>query len=404
MSKKNKVVYVVSLFPCWSETFIVREIQSLIDSGHEVDIVSLKAATESLVHEEAEQLSRSVNYPSRGVQLLLGVLFSFLRHPIKTAKWTGITVKEMWRKPLVMAKTLATLGLTLDLVAKLRGKDFQRFHAHWANYPSTAAMIAADMLGKEFSFTCHAHDIFLENQLLKMKILRSDLAATISKFNVNYLRDRIGKEADAMEVVHCGINIEEFEFDENPRDEQLIVSVGRLDEIKGFVYLIDACRQLHEAGKKFQCVVVGEGPLRNDLQARITEAGLTETIRLVGAMPQPDVRNWIRKAAVFVLACDKAADGNMDGIPVVLMESMAIGTPVITTRLTGIPELVVNDDTGVLCEPRGTDEIAQSIDRLLGDPSLRKRLALSARAKVEADFNCKLEAQKLVEFWQRQRS
>lgn len=393
-----RVVYFVSLFPCWSETFIVRELHELLRLGVDVRIVSLKDPEEKLVQSDAQALLDRVSYPVRGWRGTWEVLRGVASRPLQSLKELGAICVQLARHPEAMAKSLVVWWRTLALVSTVRRLAPDHLHAHWATYPSTAAMIVSRRIGVPFSFTAHAHDIFLEHHLLADKIREAAFGVTISEFNRRYLAERINETAsERMRVVHCGVSPAEIPFHPGGREPGLIVAVGRLDEIKGFCHLVAACELLAAWKVPFQCIVIGEGRLRPDLERQISAAGLQDVVRLPGACKQEEVRRHLYRASVFVLPSVVTAAGDRDGIPVALMEAMATGAPVVSTYVSGIPELVEDSVSGLLVQPGDAESLALALKRLLAQPALGLRLAQSAREKVERDFDVAKEARKLYE-------
>jgi len=394
------ILYMVSLFPCWSETFIVRELHALKAKGCDISVYSLKPASEHMVHEDAAALLDQTLYPSSPMRILMNALIMFSRRPLLNLRLLYRVLVRMAPYPQALVKSLVTGLLALDAAARLQGDPPERIHAHWATYPSTAAWIISQNLNIPFGFTSHAHDIFLENHLLREKMADASLVVTISAFNQRYLMAQVPDlTPERINIVHCGVNLADFAL--TPlSDNTRIVSVGRFDEIKGFVYLIDACAALHARGVTFSCEIVGEGPLGATLQQRIDALGVASCVTLSGAKTQAEVRTFIADAAIFCLPSVKTASGNMDGIPVVLMEAMALGTPVVSTQVSGIPELVIDEKTGLLCPPKDADALADALARLLHDPQQRARLRQEAREKVSADFDCTREADKLARLFE----
>ncbi|MCK6423493.1 MAG: glycosyltransferase [Burkholderiaceae bacterium] len=397
-----RVVYFVSLFPCWSETFIVREILALMRRGVEVRIVSLKPPSESLVQSDAQGLLDRVFYPVSPARNAWRVAKACLTHPLREARSLIELLRHLGGRPESLAKSLVVWWRTLGLVDELRDWAPQHLHAHWATYPSTSAMWMAERLGLPFSFTAHAHDIFLEDQLLGPKLARARFAVTISDFNRRFLaRERGHAAALGMHVIHCGVSPQGFAFQPEGREPRLVMAVGRLDEIKGFPDLIEACGLLQQRGVDFRCEIIGEGPLRGRLEAAIARLGLQDRVRLLGARQQEEVRALLYRASVFVLPSVVTDSGDRDGIPVALMEAMAAGLPVVSTQVSGIPELVIDDDTGLTAPEHDPALLASRIERLLADPALGQRLARRARALVQAQFDIDLEAGKLHDALQR---
>ena len=393
-----RIVYFVSLFPCWSETFIVREINALIELGVDIRIVSLKPATEAMVQSDAKALLDRVVYHPPWHVALPRVVAQLLKHPLRESKDMFDLVLQLSKRPSDLAKSLVVWWRTLALLPVIRRMAPDHLHAHWATFPSTAAMWSARRLNVPFSFTAHAHDIFVNDHLLAEKLKRAAFGVTISEFNRQYLASNISPIARAcMRIVHCGVVPADFAFQPEGREPRSILAVGRLDEIKGFVHLVGACELLAQRGVAFDCRIVGEGPLRLALQQRIDAAGLGQRVRLLGAKPQEEVRQHLSRASVFVLPSVVTSLGDRDGIPVALMEAMAVGLPVVSTRVSGIPELVLDGVTGLLADPGDPEGLAQSIERVLNDPDAAEGLARRARSKVVEDFDVAKEALKLYE-------
>jgi colanic acid/amylovoran biosynthesis glycosyltransferase len=397
MSRVKRAVYVVSLFPCWSETFIVREITTLIASGVDVMIVSLKSPSETMVQPDAEALLPRAVHPLPAGKALFAWLGAAFAHFGTLASCSAAIVARLWREPQAMAKSLVTLARATEQLGRIRKFDPDILHAHWGTYPSTAAWALAKMLKKPFGFTCHAHDIFIDDQLLKEKIEGAAVPVTISNYNVDWLtRHATPAARERLNVVHCGVDLGALPFRRDGREQGLIVAVGRLDPIKGFDVLIGALAELKKAGRAFRCRVIGEGPQRAELETMISRDGLGANVELVGARPQAEVRAALYAAHVFALPSVVAPDGNRDGIPVALMEAMAAGTPSISTFVSGIPELIEPDRSGLLVPPGHVAALANAIARLLDDAALCDALAAEARRKVEREFDAEREAKKLL--------
>lgn len=392
----SRVAYVVSLFPCWSETFIVREIQALLDIGVDVRILSLKRASEDLVQPEAARLADRVHYPARGLRAASAVIAEVLRSPGATIGAAASIVADGWRSPVTTLKSLAALWRGLSQAGWLRGFDPQMIHAHWATYPSTVAWALGRILGKPFGFTSHAHDIFTERQLLRRKVHDAALPVTISRYNVDWLNTEVCPSiGPRLKLVHCGVDMAHMPWEPDGRATDTILAVGRLDPIKGFDTLVRALALLDSEGVICRTRLVGSGPLEADLKSLARDLGIADRIEFAGARGQDTVRQWMRESALFVLPSQIAPDGNRDGIPVALMEAMASGCTVVSTRVSGIPELVAHEHNGIIVEPRDPRALAAQLRRLLEDPGLRRRLATRARAHVEEQFDARKEAMRL---------
>lgn len=392
-----RVIYFTSLFPCWSETFIVREIDELLRLGVDVRIVSLKHPVEKMVQSDAQAMLDRVVYPATGWRGFWRAAAECLRHPLREIGALATLARGLAGHPEALGKSVVVWWRTLGLLPELRRLGADHLHAHWATYPSTSAMWAARRLGVPYSFTAHAHDIFLEDHLLAEKMRTAAFGVTISEFNRRYLAERISPVAlQCMRIVHCGVRPAAFAFSPDGRDPRKVVAVGRLDEIKGFRHLVDACELLKTRGVDFDCRIIGDGPLRPELEARIQAAGLAGRVTLLGALKQEEVRAHLSSAAMFVLPSVVTSRGDRDGIPVALMEAMAVGLPVVTTRVSGIPELVEDGVSGLLADPGDAAGLARAMERLLRDPASAQPMVVAARRIVEREFDIASEADKLL--------
>lgn len=389
----QRVVYVVSQFPCLSETFIVREIDGLLAQGVDVRIVSLKRDAGDRLPDGSEGLLDRAWHPQPAGAALGAVARTVARNPGPVLRGIAAIAADTWSRPTIALKSLAALYRGLEQVPRLQRFAPQVIHAHWATYPATVAWVLGMLLDTPFGFTCHAHDIFVERQLLARKIRDAALAVTISRFNVEWLREHAAPEApDKLRIVHCGVDLARNAWRPDGREPASLIAVGRLDPIKGFDVLVEAMALLQRAGIAARCRLIGAGPLEQSLRTLAAARGVAHCIDFAGAQPQSSVRQALDAATVFVLPAQVAADGNRDGIPVALMEAMASGCAVVSTRVSGIPELIEDGVNGVLVEPRDPQALADAIANLLADPVLRRKFAEQARARIEEQFDARKEA------------
>jgi glycosyltransferase involved in cell wall biosynthesis len=219
---------------------------------------------------------------------------------------------------------------------------------------------------------------------------------TISRHNVDWFSRNVSPGAERkLEVVHCGVDLEHIAWRPDGRSEGLIIGVGRLQPIKGFDTLIEALALARRNGAIFRCKLIGEGPMRAELEPQVQSHGLRDHVEFMGAQPQESVREWLEKASIFALPCQVSADGGRDGIPVALMEAMASGCAVVSCRTSGVPELISHDEHGLLVAERDAFALSTALQRLLDDSFLRRRLATAARARIEQQFDARKEARKL---------
>lgn len=393
-----KVAYIVSLFPKISETFILRELEALRDQGVELTIISLKRGAERIRHPGAEAFMQAVIHAPSPAEALAAFSASLLRRPRATLAALARVAGAHLGRPILLAKSLPLVLVAAWVARRLEAGRVDHVHAHWATYPAQVAWTVHALTGIPYSLTAHAHDIFLPNPMLAEKVLRSSFTATISEFNRRWIAEACGPEAaERLKVVRCGVPLEEFAPRRGPAPAGGgIVSVGRLVDYKGFPTLIDAVGILAARGCRVRCTIVGDGPMLDALRDRVASAGLEELVHLAGERTIPEVRDLLSRAEVCVLASQRGHDGQMDGIPVVLMEAMALGVPAVATRISGIPELVEEGRTGLLVPPRDPAALAGAVERILDDPELAAGLARAARRRVEEDYDVRVNAAGLL--------
>jgi glycosyltransferase involved in cell wall biosynthesis len=258
------------------------------------------------------------------------------------------------------------------------------------------------LTGVPYSFTAHAKDIYVKTtpELLRDEAQTAQAVVTCTEYNRRYMSAQIG--ADGTEKLHCiyhGLDLSQFKFccpralDKEPR---VILSVGRLVEKKGLSDLISAAHILRQRDRSFQVEIVGDGPLRTGLEAQVRRLGLDDRVKFAGPLPHDELCRVYQRASLFTLPCVVAADGDRDGIPNVLLEAMASGVPVVSTPVSGIPEVIDSEREGLLVPPNDPTRLADALDRLLHSAELRERLALAARAKIEACFSVEKNSAQLV--------
>ena len=274
-------------------------------------------------------------------------------------------------------------------------------HAHFATSAATVARLAAKIARVSYSVTMHAKDIFhqsVDEEDLRGKIRDSRFVVTVSHFNRQYLANKFC-HASRIHCVYNGLDLEAFPFCHGPIQDNRIVAVGRLVPKKGFSVLIDAMRLLAGAGVQVGCDIIGGGELEQDLTVQIRSHGLTDRIRLLGPRPQCEVKKRISQAVLMAAPCVIGDDGNRDGLPTVITESLALGTPCVATDVTGIPEIIRDNETGLIVKQGCPQELATAIKRLLDKPELRFRLAGNGRRLIEREFDIHQNVAKIRELF-----
>jgi colanic acid/amylovoran biosynthesis glycosyltransferase len=401
MAAPFRLAHVLKRYPRLSETFIINEMLELQRQGIAITIVAMKDPGEAIVHENVRALRAPIYYfPPKACmafeRLMVRSLQSFagdaslLGPDILQGEWSRDDYVA-WLQAAMFAPFLSSLGI-------------DRIHAHFATSATTAALALSMMTGIPFSFTAHAKDIYHESvnpKALAEKIHRARFVITVSDFNKRYLQDVLASEGWSGRILRLynGIDLERFRPSAVDKDPELVVSVGRLVQKKGFEYLVEACKILKEQGRRFRCVIIGEGEERIALEKRLAQYSLEHEVALLGPRTQAEVMQIVQAATAFVLPCVIGDDGNRDGLPTVLLEAMALGVPVISTTVTGIPEIIETGCTGLLVEERNPHALAQALQRLLDSAPLHKQLREAALQKVRKDFNLAVNAKTLLGYF-----
>ncbi len=357
-----KITYILRTFPSLSETFVLNQITGLIDKGHGVNIISIDRPTEENVHEDV------------------------LRY-------------DLLSKTLYLRKTPFALepGLKQGLFLSLSFTDM--LHAHFASLAADLAMLLSKVLGIPYIFTAHANDIFTNIDIRQLKERSREAAGivTVSDYNRNYLLKILGADfSSKIRVIRCGINLDDFEFVERQSDKIIkILLVGRLTEKKGVPDAVAGFKKALENARDIEMRIVGEGELKENIQAIINRSGLNEKVFLLGAQPRERIVQEIRKADIFFLPSATAKNGDREGIPVSIMEAMATGLPVVSTLHTGIPELVINGKTGFLVKEHDITAMAEKISTLALSPGLRNEMGVNGSEYVKAHYNSRNEINEL---------
>lgn len=412
------VAYILKGYPRTSETFISNEIHLLESLGLRLRIFSVKQLQGQKQHAVVDAIRATVDYlPQTGD--LAGV--SILRWLAENLpKFTASHARLFGKRPLAY---LATLSESLFMAFKyrsglldmprtvfvkeflqagyiadavIRNPNIRHLHAHFCHGSTTIAMYASRVSGIPFSFTAHAKDIYLRElnpgDLLQLKMRRAKFAVTCTGANQQHLDARKASDTIVHRIYH---GLDTDLFNPEPRRQApaaetppTILSVGRLVEKKGFDYLVRACGILRDRGVKFNCKIVGgDDVYAETIRRQIQALRLEDRIQLPGAVTQEQLRDIYQQGSVFALPCLVVDNGDRDGIPNVLVEAMAMEMPVISTDISGIPELIKHQVNGLLVAEKDPPAMADAIELLLGDAALRQRLGRAARQTVRKAFD-----------------
>ncbi len=355
-----RIVYVVNRFPELSQTFVAGELTELRRRGTEFRILSLNEPTDELRHDIVIRtgLDRLTVYGPANFPAAL----------------------EEFRPELI--------------------------HAHFATEPAAAARTLAAELGLPFTFTAHGYDIYRDPPSdFDERAAAAGAVVTVSEANAHYISESFGVPLARIYVIPCGVDttlfcppngeseVEAAARSQFAAEQRLIVCVARLVRVKNLRLLLEACSILRNRGIKFRCVIVGEGPYRDELEGARAKLALEELVEMTGAAEQTHVLAWWRRASIAVLSSES------EGMPISLMEAGACGVPVVATSVGGIPELIEHEVTGLLTAPGDARSFADNIERLLSDPNLRAKMGAAARRRIEERFTLVRQMDQMVDIW-----
>lgn len=389
-----KVAYLAPELPALSATFVYNEILQLEALGVQVVPFSVHQPSSAVNEPKVKHLAkRTINlYAQSIVKVIKDNLACLFKRPVCYFKTLLMLAQDVWQVGLFSRIGLGLLYrffFASSLAQHLLANDCDHLHVHFAHIPTDIAMYASSLSCVPFSVTAHANDIYERAWLLKEKVERSAFFATISEFNKRYLEEK-GVNSAKISIVRCGVEPAQFSKRTVPLEHERmrVGAIGRLVEKKGFDTLIKAVAILKAQGMAIELLIAGSGPLSQQLQELTADLGLSsQDVMFLGAIPHAEVAVFIKSLDAFVLPCKQDENGDIDGIPVVLMEAMLSGVPVITTELSGIPELVINKETGLLVAQNDEDALVNAILLLRDDDVLRAALVDNAIDKVKQDFS-----------------
>jgi colanic acid/amylovoran biosynthesis glycosyltransferase len=385
-TRSRHLGYVLKRFPRISETFVAAELIELERQGEQVTVFALSRPQEPFEHAFVGELAAQVVYLPRRP----------LREPVRTLR----SLVHLWRtspRGWLRAAAATLLPPRLGglrklfqatvLRAELEQAGIDHVHAHFATSAAWLANLARQMGGPTYSVTAHAKDIYADEvrrDRLREKLGEASFVATVSEANATYLASLL--EARRPRVVHNSVDLRRLGRPEpnGGRERDVVLSVARMIEKKGLSDLVAACGILAGRGVSLRLEVVGEGPLRRELETAAVRQGVRASF--FGALPNERVLEHYRRATVFCLPCIVAKSGDRDALPTSVLEAMALGLPVVTTSLNGLAEAVIHEQTGLVVPGRDPEGLADALERLLANPALRERLARNARDHVEQHF------------------
>lgn len=397
---RRTVAYLAPEIPALSATFVYEELHGIEQRGLRVVPVSVHRPQHPAPEQAALAARVLVLYqgsaPARLLRSLV-LLPRFGRGLGRALRWLAADLVACGLLRPASWKLLYQFLAAARLAQILREQACVHLHVHFAHVPTQIGMYASALSGIPFTVTAHANDLFERGLLLHRKAERARRFLTISGHNLAYLRG-LGLPEAQLALVRCGVSFQARAHAPQADGRPFVIgSLGRMVEKKGFDVLIAAVARLRDAGRSLQLRLAGDGPLRAELEAEVRAHGLQSIVQFDGSLSHDQVAAWMHGLDSFVLACKVDRNGDMDGIPVVLMEAMSQSLPVVSTRLSGIPELVVDGESGLLARPADAEDLARQIDRLIGSPELRRRLGEGACHHVMEEFGMERNLDRLLD-------
>lgn len=377
------VGYVLKRYPRFSETFVVNEILAHERAGMKIDIFALGSVNETHFQDSIAEVRAPACY-IKDKQWHCEIFWALLQQASHHL--------PNFAQHLLLAQqhNVHEFAQAIKLALVVRERGIQCLHAHFATQATTVTRLAALLSNVSYTFTAHAKDIYYpyaESTNMAEKLRDAAQAITVSDYNLAYLRQQYTQDARKTIRIYNGIDLAKFPYRQPTAQSRHILAVGRLVAKKGFEVLIDALSLLQSRSIPFHCTIIGYGPLHQALAARIQACGLDSLVTLAGQKPQSGIIAAIQAASMVVAPCVVSEEGDRDGLPTILLEAMALGTPVISTQVAGIPELVSDGVTGLCVAPQDPEALANAMLRLLNDVPLALSLACFAREHIEQHYD-----------------
>lgn len=397
----NRVAYLLKMYPRFSETFVLSEILELERQGLDLRIYSLRKPDDGRFHGDLARVKAPVSYLPESLLSRPRLMAQAQRRALALdpARYLRVASEALSRGNRVALRRFLQAG---TLLPRLREAGVGHLHVHFASAAASVAYYLRQLGGPSYSITAHAKDIYHQEvspSSLRRKLRAAAFTVTVSDFNLRHLEELMAADGGAparLLRIYNGLDLERFSLQPAAipsapaaaaADLPLILGVGRLVEKKGFDDLVRACALLRDAGRRFRCLIVGKGEQQAALRALIDDLGLADQVQLPGPLPREGLLELYPRAALVAAPCVVGADGNRDGLPTVLLEAAALGTPMVATPVTGIPELLRHRASGWLVPERDPAALAAAMAAVLEAPHEARRRALAARRRVEEAFD-----------------
>jgi glycosyltransferase involved in cell wall biosynthesis len=381
-----RLAYLFSRYPIVSQTFCDTEILALERMGVELELYSIYPPPTSFRHGHAARIKAPIHYAPAQQILKLGE-----QQAKRTGRWPEKFIADHERRYGKDYKAALRARNALYFADLFKARSITHFHVHFANRAAQTALFIKELSGISFSISTHGQDFMFDlgnNDLLREICREAEFVANETEFSRGLIANLCPDSKDKLVRVFNGMDLANFPrpITATANTVPRIVTVGRLIEFKGFHHLIPACAELKRRKIAFECDIIGEGPLRPQLQAAIDAAGLGAEVRLTGSLPQEEVFARLRNCDIFTLPCIVDRNGTSDVFPTVILEAMASAKPVVSTKVAGVPEQIVDGQTGLLAKPEDPHALAEALAKLLASPDLRRQYGAAARDRLQKEF------------------
>jgi len=396
----GKIAYVMSRFPNLSETFILREMSELREQGWDISIYPLIYQNQPVTHSEIQSWLSRVRKVPLGSTPTWGAAWSTTFH--RPNQWIRLCLRTLWENRTdlnLLTRAIVLLPQAARMAQLMVQEGIQHIHAHYATHPALVAWIIHRLTGISYSVTVHAHDIFVRTAMLGTKLREAKFVVAISNYNKQHISGLIGDWVEAKtSVIHCGIRPTAYIAQSTPYQSDRvfeILNIGSLQPYKGQAYLIEACALLHQKKIPFRCRIIGAGEERQNLERLIADRNLIDHVLLLGPQDQETVAKLLASTDCYVQPSIVTRSGKMEGIPVALMEALASAIPVVATAISGIPELVLPQQTGWLVPPANALALAEAIECIYTSPLTAHQIAKAGCEMVLREFTLRENVSKL---------
>jgi colanic acid/amylovoran biosynthesis glycosyltransferase len=426
-AEQRPVAYIMSRFPKLTETFVLDELVAVDRQGVRIELFPLLRERAEIVHPEALPWMERAHYlPFLSAAIFRSNVRLLVRHPRRYLGTLAAMIRGTAGSLNVLVGGIGIFPKVVLAASQMSALGVRHVHCHFATHPALAGFLIHRLTGIPYSFTAHGSDLHVERRMLCQKIAESAFAVTISRSNAAVIAKECGGSVPKLQVIRCGVDLRRF----RPADERdasagaaeatdlptgvttdaehavpdpalrdrppAITCIGTLHEVKGQRHLIAALATLAERGVNVCCRFVGDGPDRVELEGLVDKLGLRGSVEFLGQRMRSDVLELLAETDILVAPSVPTSGGKREGLPVVLIEAMAAGVPVVASHLSGIPELVENEVTGLTVPPGDPAAIADALARLLADRPLRQRLARAGRERIETEYDLDRNAARLV--------